>query len=195
MLEELILPLPRSVPTAAAEVDLLALVQTHAGTLFRVAHSLLRNRAEAEDTVQDTFVRVLQHRGTLPSIRELRPWLIRITWNLALDRRRRARPDQADALFLETLISPQIAPDQAFATAEQTRAVLHAIDRLPKAERQVLLLSALRELDTAVIAQTMNKSESAVRALLHRARTRLRERLQGPGRASVAGRPQTGGTR
>ena len=57
------------------------------------------------------------------------------------------------------------------------RGTLEAIDRLPAPERQALLLSALQELETAEIAQIMNKSESAVRALLHRARTRLRERL------------------
>ena len=179
MLEELTLPLPRSTPTSAAaqEVDVPALVQAHAATLFRVAHSLLRNRAEAEDAVQDTFVRVLQHRGSLPAVRDVRPWLIRITWNLALDRRRRVRPDQADEVFLQALVAPQVGADQALDDLQQARRVLAAIDHLPKAERQALLLSVLQELSTGEIATVMGKTESAVRALLHRGRTRLRERL------------------
>ena len=181
MFEELTLPLPRSTATLSAEVDLPALVDAHAGTLFRVAHSLLRNRAEAEDTVQDTFLRVLEHQHKLPTIRDLRPWLIRITWNLAMDRcrarRRGTTPDQADDLFLQTLIAPGTPHDQALHTAQQTRLVLHAIDRLPHPERQALLLSALEELSTPEIATIMGKSDSAIRALLHRARTRLRERL------------------
>ena len=184
MLEELTLSLPRSTTTSAAqEVDLPALVDTHASTLFRVAHAVLRNRAEAEDAVQDTFVRVLEHRGTLPTVRDLRPWLVRITWNLALDRRRRKSPDQAGDLFFATLIAPDIPADQALSAAQGTQAVLHALDRLPKPERQALLLSALDELSTAEIAGIMQKSESAVRALIHRARTRLRDRLRKGGKA------------
>ncbi len=178
MLEELSLPLPQFTEATATQVDLPALVQTYAATLFRVAHALLRNRPEAEDTVQDTFLRVLQHQHDLPAIRDLRPWLIRITWNLALDRRRRSQPQQADDLFLQTLTGRSTPADQAFHEAQQTRRVLHAIDRLPQPERQALLLSALEELSTPEIAQIMKKSESAIRALLHRARTHLRERLQ-----------------
>ena len=178
MLEEITLPLPRFRSTSAADaVDVPALVQAHAATLFRVAHSVLRDRAEAEDVVQDTFLRVLQHRGGLPAVREFRPWLTRIAWNLALDRRRKTRPEQADEMFLQTLVAPEIAADQALEETEQTRRVLQAMDRLPGLERQALLLSAIEELSTADIAKVMNKSESAVRALLHRGRTRLRERL------------------
>ncbi len=182
MLEELALPLPQITEASApAEIDLAALVPTHATLLFRVAHSLLRNRAEAEDIVQETFLRVLERPGRLPTIRDLRPWLIRITWNLAMDRcrarRRRSAPDQADDLFLQTLTAPGLPADRLLDQAQQTRRVLHAIDHLPKSERQALLLSAVEELSTADIATTMQKSDSAIRALLHRARTRLRERL------------------
>jgi len=79
-----------------SETDLTALVQTYSALLFRVAHSILRNRAESEDVVQDVFLRVLEHEKKLPDIRDLRVWLVRITWNLAIDRRRRIRPDQLD---------------------------------------------------------------------------------------------------
>lgn len=182
MLEEFALPLPQTSasPATVAEIDVPALVQAHATTLFRVAHSLLRNRAEAEDTVQDTFVRVLQHRRALPDLQDVRPWLIRIAWNLALDRRRRVRrapTDQADELFLQALVTRETPADQVLHEAEQTRRVLQAIDRLLEAERQALLLTAVEELSTAEVAVVMGKTESAVRALVHRARTRLRERL------------------
>ena len=182
MFEEAIPLLSRSRSTPAAhadEVDLPALVAAHAQLLFRVAHSVTRNRSEAEDVVQDTFLRVLQHRSSLPAVRDLRAWLLRITWNLALDRHRRRRhtPDQADDLFLQALISPGTPADLALAQAEQTRAVLHALDHLPAAERQALLLSAIDELGTPEIAAAMGKSHPPVPALLFRARTRLRQRL------------------
>src|ERR1700744_1034894 len=107
MVEELSLALP--IPhTTSWDIDLAALVETYSALLFRVAHSILRNRAEAEDVVQDVFVRIIEHRTTLPAIRDMRVWLIRIAWNRALDRRQRVRPDQMDDLFAATLVGPNL---------------------------------------------------------------------------------------
>jgi len=169
--------------SATAEVDLAALVETHAALLFRVAHSVLRNAAEAEDTVQDVFLRVLQHQSSLPAVRAMRPWLVRIAWNLALDRRRRVRPEQLDEVFAESLVAATLPADRSLAESERIAAVLRELDRLPGKERQVLLLAALEELSTPEIAAITARSESAVRALLFRARTRLRNRLQKAGHA------------
>jgi RNA polymerase sigma-70 factor (ECF subfamily) len=162
---------------ARSEADLAALVEAYAGLLFRVAHSVLRSRAEAEDAVQDCFVRVLERRGSLGDVRDMRVWLVRIVWNVALDRRRRIRPDQMDAVFAETLAGRTVPADQAVEEAQRMKAVLREMDRLPKGEREVLLLAAVEELSTAEMAGVLGRSESAVRALLFRARTRLRERL------------------
>jgi RNA polymerase sigma-70 factor (ECF subfamily) len=161
-----------------AEPDLSLLVRDYSPLLYRVALSLLRNAAEAEDVVQDVFVRVLQHKQELGSIVEFRPWLVRIAWNLALDRRRRTRPEQMDELFAASLASADLPADQALAEAGRFRKVLDAMERLPKTERQVLLLSAIEELSTAEIGAIVSKSESSVRSLLFRARTHLRQRLK-----------------
>lgn len=169
--------------TAGSEIDLAALVETYSGLLFRVSHSVLRNQAEAEDVVQDAFVRVIEHRLSLPAVRDMRVWLVRIAWNLALDRRRRIRPEQMDELFAESLVGNNLPADVALNEAQRMTAVFREIERLPRTERQVLLLSALEELETVEMAQIMGKSESAVRALLFRARTRLRDRLDRGGSA------------
>jgi RNA polymerase sigma-70 factor (ECF subfamily) len=158
---------------SASAIDLTALVATHSSLLYRVAHSILRNPVESEDVVQDTFLRVLQHLHKLPAIRDLRPWLVRIAWNLALDRRRRIRPDFQAA----GIAAANLPVDIALRQRQQTQATLCEIERLPKPERQALLLSALEDLSIAEIAHIMSKSESAVRALIFRARTRLRQRL------------------
>lgn len=171
-----------STEEAASEIDLAGLVETYSSLLFRVAHSVLRSRSEAEDVVQDAFVRVLEHRHSLPEVRDLRVWLIRIAWNLALDRRRRIRPDQMDAAFAQTLVASSVPADQALNEAQQMANVLRELERLPNSERHVILLSAIEELDTREMAEVLKKSESAVRALLFRARTRLRERLTKGGR-------------
>ena len=167
-----------SVESTRSEIDLADLVATYSALLFRVAHSVLRSRAEAEDVVQDVFVRVLEHRHSLLTVRDMKVWLIRIAWNLAIDRRRRIRPEQMDESFAQGLAATNVAADRALDEAQRMRAVLREMERLPKAERHVLLLSAIEELGTAEMAQVLGKSASAIRALLFRARTRLRERLE-----------------
>ena len=166
---------------AQPEIDIAILVETYSRLLFRVAHSVLRSQAEAEDVVQDVFVRVIERRPSLQAIRDMRVWLVRIAWNLALDRRRRIRPVQMDVSFAESLAANTAPADEKLSEAERMKAVLREIERLPKAERHVLLLSAIEELGTAEMAKVVGRSESAVRALLFRARTRLRERLEAPG--------------
>lgn len=108
----------------------------------------------------------------------MRVWLIRIAWNLALDRRRRIRPEQMDESFAQGLAARGVPADEAMDEAERMRSVLREMERLPKKEREALLLSAVEELGTVEIAEVLGRSESAVRALLFRARTRLRERLE-----------------
>lgn len=167
-----------SMESTRSEIDLAALVETYSSLLFRVAHSVLRSRAEAEDVVQDVFVRVLEHRRSLSEVRDMRVWLVRVAWNLAIDRRRRIRPEQFDEGFAESLVARNLPADEALKEAQRLRSVLRELERLPRAERNVLLLSVVEELGTAEMAEVLGKSESAVRALLFRARTRLRERLE-----------------
>jgi RNA polymerase sigma-70 factor (ECF subfamily) len=167
-----------SMEDARSETDLASLVDTYSTLLFRVAHSILRSQAEAEDVVQDVFVRVLEHRGSLAGVRDMRVWLVRIAWNLAIDRRRRKRPEQMDEVFARSLVARSVPADKALDEAQRMKSVLREMERLPKAERDVLLLSAIDELGTAEMAEVLGRSESAVRALLFRARARLRERLE-----------------
>jgi RNA polymerase sigma-70 factor (ECF subfamily) len=160
-----------------AEADVAALMETYSALLFRVAHSVLRSRTEAEEVVQDAFVRVLEHKRRLPTVREMRVWLVRIAWNLALDRRRSVRPEQMDEGFAMGLAGANVPADQAMAEAARMRQVLGAIEGLPGRECEVLLLAAMDEMSAAEIGEVLGRSESSVRALLFRARTRLRERL------------------
>jgi RNA polymerase sigma-70 factor (ECF subfamily) len=153
-------------------------VRDYSGLLYRVALSLLHNAAEAEDVVQDAFVRVLEREGDLAGITEIRPWLVRIAWNLALDRIRKRRPDQMEDLFAASLVSSEVPADHALAEAQQIAAVMRAIKKLPRLEQQALLLSAMDELSTAEIAVILGKTESSIRSLLFRARAHLRERVK-----------------
>jgi RNA polymerase sigma-70 factor, ECF subfamily len=159
--------------TLAEEDALAALVSEYASTLYRVAFSVLRNPADAEDAVQEAFLRVLRHRETLAEVRDRRVWLIRIVWNIVLDRKRRAktRPETDDVAELARVLPSNGLSAEEIAAASQHHArVLACVERLPAKEREVLLLSAFEELSSVEIAEVLGITESSVRSRLFRAR-------------------------
>jgi len=165
----------------ANTVDISALVVEYSPVLYRVAYSVLRNTVDAEDVVQETFLRVLRHRQKLGGIQDMRVWLVRIAWNHALDRKRRQRtmsPQEEAAELASTVASVEPRADAVLIAAQGHARILQAIDRLPRKEREVLLLSAMEELEIVEIAAVLGTTESSVRSRLFRARQRLRERLQ-----------------
>jgi RNA polymerase sigma-70 factor, ECF subfamily len=157
----------------ALDALLSALVDQYAGALYRVAFSVLRNPADAEDAVQEAFLRVLRHRDSLGEVRDHRVWLIRIVWNIVLDRKRRAktRPETDDVADLARVLpSAGLSAEEVAAAAQHHAHVLACVDQLPAKERQVLLLSAFEELSSVEIAAVLGITESSVRSRLFRAR-------------------------
>jgi RNA polymerase sigma-70 factor (ECF subfamily) len=155
------------------EAALAALVSQYAGTLYRVAYSVMRNSADAEDAVQETFLRVLRHRDTLNEVRDQRVWLIRIVWNVVLDRTRRmkTRPETDDVAELARVLpAGGLSAEERAAAAEHHAHVLACVEQLPTKERQVLMLSAFEELTSVEIASVVGITESSVRSRLFRAR-------------------------
>lgn len=152
------------------------LVAEYSAALYRVAYSVVRNSAEAEDAVQEAFLRVLKHRDKLHEIRDVRVWLVRITWNVVLDRKRRSktRPESDDiADFARVLPSTDRRADETVISSEEQARILALIDHLPAKEREALLLSAVEELSTAEIAAVLKTTESSVRSRIFRARREL----------------------
>jgi len=157
----------------AEDAALAVLVDQYAGALYRVAYSVLRNPADAEDAVQEAFLRVLRHRDSLGEVRDHRVWLIRIIWNIVLDRKRRAksRPETDDVDELARVLpSTGLSAEEVAAAAQHHARVLACVDRLPPKERQVLILSAFEELTSVEIASVLGITESSVRSRLFRAR-------------------------
>lgn len=183
-------PLPRtgeddrSNAQAEASLDVLtaisALASQHSALLFRVAFSVLRSAHDAEDVVQETFLRVLKHQKNLARIDNPRVWLVRIAWNLAIDRKRRAAAvpliNEAEEILRNQPSAAMSAAD-AIRDAESCVRILRMMDQLPPREREVLRLSAIEELGTPEIAAVLKTTESSVRSRLFRARQHLRERL------------------
>lgn len=157
----------------AEDQALAALVDQYAGALYRIAYSVLRNPSDAEDAVQEAFLRVVRHRQQLGEVRDRRVWLIRIVWNISLDRKRRSktRPETDDVAELARVLpSKDRSAEEIAAAAQHHSHVLACVDRLPAKERQVLLLSAFEELSSVEIAAVLGITESSVRSRLYRAR-------------------------
>lgn len=174
-------PVARSVDKSQTIAQLVAEYST---TLYRVAFSVTRNAAEAEDAVQETFLRVLKHESRLDEIRDYRVWLVRIVWNIVLDRKRRAktRPENEDvADYARTLPSLDRAADATVISSQEHARILALIDRLPRREREALLLSAVHELTTAEIAAMLRTTESSIRSRIFRARRELTVLLEKEG--------------
>lgn len=189
-------PVPREIPDLRrgssqvtseildASEAITALVAEYSTTLYRVAYSVVRNSAEAEDAVQEAFLRVLRHREKLAEIRDARVWLVRITWNIVLDRKRRSktRPENEDIADYARLLpsGERNAADTLISSQEHGR-ILKLIDCLPQKERQALLLSAVEELSTVEIADILGTTESSIRSRIFRARRELAALLEKEG--------------
>lgn len=169
-------PALTSAKTLDTSETITALVAEYSTTLYRVAYSVTRNAAESEDAVQEAFLRVLKHRDQLNEIRDIRVWLVRIVWNIVLDKKRRAktRPENDDiADHVRTLTTNDMRADDTAISSEECARILGLIERLPAKERQALLLSAVEELSTIEIAVILQTTESSVRSRIFRARREL----------------------
>lgn len=161
--------------------DFERLALEHIDMVDRVARTLTRNPAEADDLVQETYLRALQAWENF-DLRSygIRPWLLRILHNLHITRStREAR--QPMAMATEQL---QTHPDPAQAAAnpwQPTEDLDKAMDRLPVELRTALTLWAVEELSYQEIADVVGVPIGTVMSRLHRARHRLRADLQAIG--------------
>jgi RNA polymerase sigma-70 factor (ECF subfamily) len=164
--------------TTDEEAEFTALVQRQSRFVFRVAYAVLLNPHDAEDAVQETFLKLYCNEGWQAAHNE-RAFLARVAWRVALDRRRAAHPAASvtDAEPASEHSSPQAGPEQALVASNQ-HAVVHAmIDALPDELRLPLVLSAVDELNSREIAAILSIPEGTVRTRLQRARQVLRDRL------------------
>jgi RNA polymerase sigma-70 factor (ECF subfamily) len=176
-------PAPVAKPLDKAQT-IAQLVADYSTALYRVAFSVTRNAAEAEDAVQETFLRVLRHEARLGEIRDYRVWLVRIVWNIVLDRKRRAktRPEGEDiADHARLLTTGERGADATVISSQEHARILALVDRLPAREREALLLSAVEELTTAEIAAALGTTESSIRSRIFRARRELSVLLEKEG--------------
>jgi RNA polymerase sigma-70 factor (ECF subfamily) len=193
------------VSVEAADLDLIArlregdtsaldeLMARYSGQVFRLAYGVTRNAADAEEVVQDVFLRAFQKISGFEGRAALSTWLYRVTTNAALNRRRgKARqvevsldellpafkPDghrQGERSFV--LADWSATPENELLSSEGRAMLAEALDALPASYRAVLVLRDVEGLSNEAVAEMLEESLGSVKSRLHRARMALREHL------------------
>src|SRR3954451_14913850 len=154
------------------ESSFLALYRRHRTPLFRFAWRLTGSTATAEDVTQECFLALLKGAAFHADQDSIRGYLFGITRNLAFQRARLSRRESEEE-------DREAAPEQLeeLLSAERSEAVARAVGSLPPLQREALILFEYEELSLEEIAEATGVEVGAVKARLHRARERLRQRL------------------
>jgi RNA polymerase sigma-70 factor, ECF subfamily len=162
-------------------------IAQHSAGVYRLALRLMRNEAEAEDVMQETFISAFKGIDSFHGHSRLATWLYRIAHNVALMRMRRVQPvlvavdepvrDADGHEAPRELFDWCCLPEQDFDTAEARAELDAAVAGLPENLRTVFVLRELEGLSTEATAKALGLSVDNVKTRLHRARLRLRERL------------------
>jgi RNA polymerase sigma-70 factor, ECF subfamily len=148
-----------------------------ASLAFRLAMSVLRNRADAEDVAQEALLRAYRGYSKLRERGAFRGWLCRIAWRLALDKQRGTRRrEKREAAEINT--APMRSVEQIAATSEFEGHLGRAMDELPEKLRQALVLAAIEGYSTREVADMLDLPEGTVKSRVHLARKQLAEKLQ-----------------
>jgi RNA polymerase sigma-70 factor (ECF subfamily) len=197
---EIIMPSASPSMTTAGDADLVrralardeaavrAIIQANNRRLYRLARGILRNDAEAEDVVQEAYVRAFTHLADFRGDASLSTWLARIAMNEALGRLRRARSDAelsslpVGALEARIIPFPLISaaddPEKSMAQREIQHVVEAAIDELPGAFRLVFITRVVEGMNVEETAEILGLKPETVKTRLHRARAMLRDNVE-----------------
>jgi RNA polymerase sigma-70 factor (ECF subfamily) len=157
-------------------------MRRHNQRLYRVARAILRDDAEAEDVMQDAYVRAYEHLDQFAGMAKFSTWLTRIAVHEALARRhRRNRYEDLDHTSeqdpMERFASLTPNPEQQTSNSELRGMLEEAVDDLPESYRTVFMLRYVEEMSTTDTAYALEITEQNVKVRLHRARALLRKNL------------------
>ncbi|RWI19055.1 MULTISPECIES: RNA polymerase sigma factor [unclassified Mesorhizobium] len=156
------------------------IVKMHNQRLYRIARSVVRNDSEAEDVVQEAYVRAFAHLGDFRGESSLATWLSRIVINEALGRLRKTRrtvamPQRLQAEIIKFPLSDD--PERTMAQRQILELVERATDRLPDVYRTVFVARVIEGLSIEETAELLDVRPETVKTRLHRARVLVRKAL------------------
>ncbi|HEY2137271.1 MAG TPA: RNA polymerase sigma factor [Xanthobacteraceae bacterium] len=164
-----------------------AIMRRHNQRLYRIARAVTHNDSEAEDVVQEAYVRAFAALADFRGDAGLATWLARIVLNEALGRQRRHRPTvdlatleerQQGEIIRFPLVSAQPDPERTMAQRQIQVLLEHAIDDLPDAFRTVLVARVVEGMSVEETAVLLDLRPETVKTRLHRARALLRSALE-----------------
>lgn len=163
------------------------LVNRYEGSIFRLARHITQNPQDAEDVLQETFLKAYEHLEDFQGNSKFYTWLVRIAVNQSLMKLRKRKSDASVSLddpydTGEENLTREIAvwepnPEQTYSREEIREILVRAVEGLPPTFRAVFALRDMEELSTEETAAILNLSVPAVKSRLLRARLRLREKL------------------
>jgi RNA polymerase sigma-70 factor, ECF subfamily len=161
------------------QAALAEIIRRHQGRLYQAAYRLLRDPLEAEDALQEVFLKVYEHAHRFEPKATVSAWLHRITANHCLNLLRRRHPhdslDEEDAPLVPDVGA---TPLQALEEQDLHRRLEQLLDALPENQRRALVLKRFAGLSYQEIAAEMGLSPQAVDGLLKRARQSLKQALK-----------------
>jgi RNA polymerase sigma-70 factor (ECF subfamily) len=163
------------------------LVDAYSGVIYRLALRMLENQQDAEDVLQETFIKAYRHLPGFDGRSSLSTWLYRIATNEALMLLRRHKtpllsldgPLAGDEQEPVQIVDWCCIPEDELMSSESRQHLDKAVEKLPHSLRVVFLLRDMEGLSTQETGEVLNLSETAVKTRLSRARLRLREELSG----------------
>lgn len=158
------------------------IIKMHNQRLYRIARSVVRNDSEAEDIVQEAYVRAFAQLGDFRGESSLATWLSRIVINEALGRLRKRRrtvamPQNLQAEIIEFPLNPSDDPERMMAQRQILELVERATDRLPDVYRTVFVARVIEGLSIDETAELLDVRPETVKTRLHRARALVRKAL------------------
>ena len=159
-----------------------AIIKTHNQRLYRIARGVLRNDGEAEDVVQEAYVRAFASLGAFRGDSSLATWLSRIVINEALGRLRKRRrmvamPENPQAEIIRFPLNASDDPERTMAQRQILALVERATDSLPDVYRTVFVARVIEGLSMEETADLLGVRPETVKTRLHRARALVRKAL------------------
>jgi RNA polymerase sigma-70 factor (ECF subfamily) len=155
------------------------LVDRYNRQLFRVSRGILRDRSAAEDAVQQAYLQAYTHLHQFAGQAAFSTWLCRIAIRESVAMAKKMRRQlPVDDEVLADLASPDATPEDLQARRQAARHVEAAVDALPIRYRTVFVMREVQGMSTAETAESLGLSADAVKVRLHRAKDRLRARLE-----------------
>lgn len=174
----------------AGDLDALReLIEAHQRRVIGTVAKMLGDDTDAEDIAQQVFIRLWKSAGRYEPTAKFTTWLFKITRNLVFNELRRRKRHPAQSLdrsidpdeperTLQAADATVKAPDAALLDEEMQAAIQRAIDALPETQRMAIVLRRYEDISYEEIAEILDLSVPAVKSVLFRARTELREKLR-----------------